>query len=454
VATKASAFALLGPYADWMTPEIGYRFPWQIGGPQALGEEYRWNMPVITYGFDSSFVNYFGHEGVAEVEKAINHLNDLPAVSSLNVSTFPQNIVGRNNLALQGSVRDLKSSALAALLEQLGLADSVWHTFTLRNPDTVLQRNYHPISTAVSSQVNGMGLVYDINEVSWYGVDAVDAIERPVDPLAFDTPGAAGYMMLFGAYLKGLSQDDVGGLRYLYSGENKNVEMLPADVERVDGSPLVNAALRPGVEKIAFQRVPGTVVQDISINLTVEFDDTYIVEGVTNTQRVRRYLHRPDIVFSAGDLGFYSNSTTPKLMNNTGTTNWSNHAALNGSPEAAGPGVIQPGVEIRFSSVLPATADLRWGSYTQAGETFSVYPLPTAGSTGKTALAVWSSETQKKLTWLAIARPQTVYLFQSSSDLLDWQTINVLPATNQMLIPLEAEITAGDPGKFFRVVAE
>jgi hypothetical protein len=41
-----------------------------------------------------------------------------------------------------------------------------------------------------------MGLFYDIYEVSWYGVDAIDALERPMDPIAFDTPGAAGHPKL------------------------------------------------------------------------------------------------------------------------------------------------------------------------------------------------------------------------------------------------------------------
>ena len=35
-----------------------------------LGEEYRWNVPVLTYAFDQSFLDYFGSNGVAAVEKA------------------------------------------------------------------------------------------------------------------------------------------------------------------------------------------------------------------------------------------------------------------------------------------------------------------------------------------------------------------------------------------------
>lgn len=52
-----------------------------IGGPMALGEEYRWNMPIITYGFDKSFLDYFGRPGVDAVEAAIQVINDLPPAS-------------------------------------------------------------------------------------------------------------------------------------------------------------------------------------------------------------------------------------------------------------------------------------------------------------------------------------------------------------------------------------
>jgi len=37
------AFSLLGPFAPWMTPEVGY-IPgesWDIGGPRNLGDEFR-----------------------------------------------------------------------------------------------------------------------------------------------------------------------------------------------------------------------------------------------------------------------------------------------------------------------------------------------------------------------------------------------------------------------------
>ena len=36
-----------------------------------IGEEYRWNTPLLTYAYDESFLNYFGSNGVVAIENAI-----------------------------------------------------------------------------------------------------------------------------------------------------------------------------------------------------------------------------------------------------------------------------------------------------------------------------------------------------------------------------------------------
>ena len=51
-----------------------------------LGEEYRWNSPVLTYSYDESFLNYFGSNGVVAVEKAMEILNSIPPASSIKTS--------------------------------------------------------------------------------------------------------------------------------------------------------------------------------------------------------------------------------------------------------------------------------------------------------------------------------------------------------------------------------
>ena len=84
-ATCARAFSLVGPYASWMDEAKSFRQPGRdIGGPMNLDEGYRWNVPVVTYGFDASFLEYFGSNGVVEVERAIDVLNNLPRASQLD----------------------------------------------------------------------------------------------------------------------------------------------------------------------------------------------------------------------------------------------------------------------------------------------------------------------------------------------------------------------------------
>ncbi len=94
--TRLQAFSLLGPYEPWMQYTNCFRLPFtvidyypgDIGGPMCVTNGYRWNTPVITYGFDPSFVKFFGTNGVAAVEGAIQIVNDLPTSSSIQVTNY------------------------------------------------------------------------------------------------------------------------------------------------------------------------------------------------------------------------------------------------------------------------------------------------------------------------------------------------------------------------------
>ena len=71
LANQATAFSLLGPPAPWMLSSNNVIEPGDIGGPMDIGSGYRWNVPVVTYGFDRSFLDYFGSNGVAAVRTAL-----------------------------------------------------------------------------------------------------------------------------------------------------------------------------------------------------------------------------------------------------------------------------------------------------------------------------------------------------------------------------------------------
>lgn len=131
----ASGFALLGPFAPWMKPSLGYHCWDDIGGPMNLGEEYRWTVPVLSYGFDQSFIEAFGQPGVDAVEQAIQILNDLPPASQISLTSYPFDTLGVCFRPASQNHFDLKSAALALLVEQLGLAESRRYAWTLGPKD-------------------------------------------------------------------------------------------------------------------------------------------------------------------------------------------------------------------------------------------------------------------------------------------------------------------------------
>src|SRR5262245_23466652 len=190
VAARVQAFSLLGPYADWMQQSNSFRLN-DIGGPMNLGEEYRWNVPVLTYAFDQSFLDYFGTNGVAAVESAIGILNNLPPASQINPSNYPFYAGDYHFAAEAQQLLDVKSTALGLLIEQLGLAQPTRFTFCLRDfsfagggfTATVIQRNFDPITLVASSNVNNT--LYSYYFQHWFNPSQTnweDAFEIPVNP--------------------------------------------------------------------------------------------------------------------------------------------------------------------------------------------------------------------------------------------------------------------------------
>lgn len=163
-------FALLGPFEPWQTPQLGYNpFGQDIGAPKDIDEEFRWNVPVITYGVDRAFIEYFGTNGVRAVTEAFTILNNLPAASRLDPNGFLGDPRRINVRAEAANVVDVKSTVLALVLEQLGLASPERYTWALRDRQIsslgipaqqatnylVIQRNFDPLTFEPSSYVNG-----------------------------------------------------------------------------------------------------------------------------------------------------------------------------------------------------------------------------------------------------------------------------------------------------------
>jgi len=248
-AQPASGFSLLGPLANapdaWQVPEIGYGLADDIGAPKNLGEEYRWNTPVIYYGFDQSFMDYFGSNGVWAVEQAIAVLNGLTNFSkySADLSEVPLETRRINYRAQALCLSDLKTTALYLTTEELGLTKPDQYVWTLRSRVTqpglscpymiygVIKRNFDPVNWQPSSYINGTLYSYVIREICSGGPPLAWTDNFSVDPLAVESVPLMSLRSIidYGLYATTLTRDEVGGLRYMYGPNNVNWEAMSAD---------------------------------------------------------------------------------------------------------------------------------------------------------------------------------------------------------------------------------
>ncbi|MBQ7590454.1 MAG: hypothetical protein IJU47_07195 [Verrucomicrobia bacterium] len=242
----AQAFSLLGPWTSWQTLDLGYQLDtedpnnpiWDAGGPMNLKEGYRWNIPVMTYAFDKSFMDYYGEKGVEEVERAMATINDTFAhmYEDNYLDSVPTSVARYNYRASALGLSDIYSQVLVYMTEKLGLGPAERYCWTLRNAvpptdDTLgiyytIRRNFDPETLETTPYVNGVLYSYRIN---YFGDDGqyAEALEITPDPTAVAYTSVAGgwnnaHQMIApeGLYYTGLSRDDVGGLRWLYSADN------------------------------------------------------------------------------------------------------------------------------------------------------------------------------------------------------------------------------------------
>ena len=289
-------FSLLGPFLiangsdAFQTSTLGYNLTVNnndrddLGGPKNLNEDYRWNCSDLYYAFDSSFITYFGTNGMAEVDKAFAIYNSLGNVSSYSsdLSEWPTLTTFQNYRASAAGLLDLKSVVMEFILEQLGLAQPERYTYAMHErvlpPGAkcpaynyaVIQRNYDPVTQVYSSFVNGTLYGFSIfetctfavnplpgvgAETAIYSVDAdVNNIFNSVASGNIFTGGSFSYGSSvssggssFGFYYTGLTRDDVAGLRYLLSSNRVHMESVDA------GSLLVSTNTAGGLQLLTTQ---------------------------------------------------------------------------------------------------------------------------------------------------------------------------------------------------------
>src|SRR5271156_260666 len=129
-AQHAGAFTLWGPVEAWQTSDLDYSNPAgsvryyyffvepslagrENGGPKNFGEGSRLTTPIVTYGFDDTFLEYFGSQGVAAVDSAMHTLNALPSSSAADLGKFlTEGAIQVNYTAQALGLYDLKSTVL------------------------------------------------------------------------------------------------------------------------------------------------------------------------------------------------------------------------------------------------------------------------------------------------------------------------------------------------------
>jgi hypothetical protein len=427
LAHSAGAFSMWGPAETWQTPDLDYGANRGQGneglgdnndlpntGSKNIGDEFRINVPVVTYGFDFTFLDYFGAAGVNAVDKAMNVFNALPPVSQLSPDISGYLTEGNervNQTAQTLGLLDVKSRVMEIMCEHLGLAGET-HTFDLRArlPRTgtcqfdywVIVRNFDPVTYEPSHYVNGILYTYGIvDECPTRSVaDAVEFTQDPASEGLVRTAVASRAGKPGGFYL-GLSRDDVGGLRYLYRQNNYNNETLPPDAVVLSTSQQINSpwnpagfgvtntvttttnntlALRGGVEKITFLKVAFDSLLGSNFR---PLTNTYQVPIVTNyqvvMQTVQRIITQPDILFSAADIAAPPNNND---LTRTFTVNTLAPGVI------SGPGSFGPQMQVVFNKIGPyfinatpfflteadTTQINMWASYDGSANPITLYP--------------------------------------------------------------------------------
>ena len=387
-AVQGLAFSLMGPFAQtdgnvWQVPRIGYNLPGDIGGPMnaIAGEEYRWNTKVIVYAYDAPFFDFFGTRGEQEMEKMVQIINDLPAASQLNVDDYPMRSEHINFRAAALGLMDLKSVALTATLEEIGLASPNRWVYCLRNryqPGparfpvffNVIRRNFDPVTAAESPYINGRLWTYidifDLDNPAWSFT--VNTTVDPLDFGRFDPVAAAfdGGGFSVGSYFSGLSRDDVGAIKFMYQAANRNFEAaLPNSTGSAGGSSwgipgganalaLIDPAIRYGIDKVTFVRADyDSLLGQFFTPVTNNYTELVITNGLVVSQSVQRVLTVPDILYTARDLDLAAEpgGIPATIFRRPATASWVNDDGLTRPATRAGPGVIQPPIEISFNNV-------------------------------------------------------------------------------------------------------
>jgi hypothetical protein len=214
----------------------------------------------------------------------------------------------------------------------------------------------------------------------------------------------------------------------------------------------VNEALRPGRGKLTFEKV-SEAWQAPGWNHVLEFEDRFLLEGNAVTQAVARTITRPDIVFSAGELGLYPGGLRP-IPFKLSTPNF---RRANGISERAGPGILESGVQIKFGTLgwtngnsAPQMYDgflmQRWGSFDGTTNAPIVFPVTTFWL--PTLAVEIEGANDREVRWTVHGKTAGKVRIQNSENLQVWTDLEEIT----LAADSHTFTTTVDGARFLRVV--
>jgi hypothetical protein len=458
---SACAFSVFGPAESWQVPTLDYvtRYYYgstEPGGPKNFGEGSRINTPIVTYGYDITFLTYFGAKGVAAVDSAMGVLNALPAASSADLSKFLMQGNQQINYTAQAlDLTDLKSTVMSIMMEHMGLNGEthVWDLHT-RNGITgpppclfeylVINRNFDPATYQPTAYVNGVNYNYTIWDGCSNSISVADAIEGSVNNASpaevTYTAVSTLYGLEPGGYYLGLTYDDMGGIKYLYSKNNMAYEALDPTavvsafsaesswegvtsgisngVATGTGSNFVGYL--GGVEKITYVKLPSDSILGGGFTpRTFSYTIPSLAKGALTSIKVTRTVFQPDIIFSAADLVGNTLGGAPFTYSvyARGFNFINSGAAVVGG--AVVPEVISPQETVTFNDITPIYVNespsfldeqsfleypgLLWGSFDGTTNAPVLYPNGSSTSSLVAELFSGAGSGSQSTTWLGLS---------------------------------------------------
>ena len=231
---------------NWQVPVIDYGIGGDLLAPKNIGEEYRRVTPFMYYAADQSFLDFFGQEGLTNIDAAFALMNQVTNVSSYSadLSEWPLTSQQINLTAGTLALTDLKSTTLGLLAEQMGLASPGRYVWTLHDrrlqPGNgnkcpgdeeylIIQRNFDIVPSALnqvqySSYINNTLYTFNLYENCTGPNPLAYTVNYSPDPFASTYTAVADFSLTTGGFYVSLTRDDVAGLRYLLSSNNINYE--------------------------------------------------------------------------------------------------------------------------------------------------------------------------------------------------------------------------------------